>query len=68
MCLFFVGDHPTANIEGSKSIGMYSVYVPGYYGAKCDRADLVCPNFAQLPTIVINASKSKEIDKIKQAY
>ena len=47
---------------------MYSVYVTSCYGDKCDRADLVCRNFAQLPTIAINASKSKEIDKIKQAY
>ena len=52
----FVGDNPIADIEGYKSIGMYSVYVPSYYGAKCDRADIVCPNFAQLPTTVINAS------------
>ncbi len=64
----FVGDNPQADIEGSKSIGIYSVYVSGYCGDKCDRADIVCRNFAQLPTIVINASKSKEIDEIKQAY
>lgn len=54
----FVGDNPLADIEGSKKAGMYTVYIPGYYGKKCDDADIVCGNFLSLPYIVNNAGQS----------
>ena len=53
----FVGDNPLADIKGSKDMGMYSIYIPGYYGDKCSDADIVCNNFAELPKIVVNADR-----------
>lgn len=31
----FVGDNPTTDIRGAKSVGMSTVFIPGYYGAWC---------------------------------
>ena len=53
----FVGDNPLADIKGSKDVGMYSIYIPSYYGDKCSHADIVCSNFTELPSIIVNADR-----------
>lgn len=50
----FVGDNPVADISGSKKAGMYSIYIPGHYGDKCDEADITCEVFQALPDMVKN--------------
>ena len=52
----FVGDNPQADIIGSNKVGMYSIYITGHYGDKCDLADIVCEDFKKLPNIIKNAS------------
>ena len=51
----FVGDNPVADIAGASGVGMFTVYVPGYYGESCERADVVCNYFQDLPQIVNSA-------------
>ena len=48
----FVGDNPGADIKGSKSVGMYSIYIPSHYGDQCDEADATCEVFPALPNMV----------------
>lgn len=52
----FVGDNPVADIEGANSSGMYTVYIPRYYGRECMAADAVCTDYTHLVAIVENAT------------
>lgn len=52
----FVGDNPRADIQGAALAGMYTIYVPGYYGSTCSGANAVCTDFTDLPGLVQNAS------------
>lgn len=60
----FVGDNPLADIKGSRDVGMYSIYITGYYGDKCSDADIICNNFAELPNIVTNAERQNQFATI----
>jgi len=51
----FVGDNPIADIQGAKAVGMYTIYIPGYYGPDCKSSDSVCNDFDDLPRLVQNA-------------
>jgi putative hydrolase of the HAD superfamily len=51
----FVGDNPEVDIVGANNAGMYSIYVPGNYGASCSHADVVCSNFSNLVALVQKA-------------
>jgi putative hydrolase of the HAD superfamily len=48
----FVGDSPNADIEGANNAGMYSVYIPSLRKPSCEKADIVCKDFKELPNIV----------------
>ena len=52
----FVGDNPTADIQGAKSLGMYTVYIPRHYGQECVAASAICTNYTHLASIVENAT------------
>ena len=52
----FVGDNPSADIDGANSVGMYTVYIPGHYGKDCSIANAVCTDFRDLQGIVENAT------------
>jgi len=51
----FVGDNPIADIEGAKAVGMYTIYIPGFYGPDCIDSDAVCNDFHDLSRLVQNA-------------
>ena len=51
----FVGDNPVADIQGAKAVGMYTIYIPGFYGPDCKDSDTVCNDFYDLPRLVQNA-------------
>jgi putative hydrolase of the HAD superfamily len=51
----FVGDNPTADIDGANACGMYTIYIPGIHGSQCESANVVCENFSQLVGLVKNA-------------
>lgn len=51
----FVGDNPTADIDGANNCGMYTVYIPGHFGEVYEKANISCPSFTELPDIVKNA-------------
>lgn len=52
----FVGDNPIADIQGARDAGMYGIYLAQSSGDRCDSADAVCRNFAELPHLIDNAS------------
>ena len=51
----FVGDNPSADIDGANKVGMFTVYIPGCYGQTYDKANKVCNDFFDLPSIIKNA-------------
>ncbi|WP_460233179.1 HAD family hydrolase [Aurantivibrio plasticivorans] len=52
----FVGDNPKADIDGARSFGMYTVYIPGCFGLTYDNAHANCNNFLELAGIVENVA------------
>lgn len=48
----FVGDNPIADIKGANQSGIYSVFIPGFFGQTCDHADKVCSDYTDLPAII----------------
>lgn len=51
----FVGDNPSADIDGAKKCGMYTIFIPGKFGQTYENADAVCGNYSELADIVENA-------------
>lgn len=51
----FIGDNPVSDIEGARKVGMYTIYVPGYYGQTYENADAVCNHFSHLFKLIENA-------------
>jgi FMN phosphatase YigB (HAD superfamily) len=51
----FVGDNPTADIDGATNCGMYTVFVPGRHGQTYEGANAIFHDFSNLIGIVENA-------------
>lgn len=47
----FIGDNPTADIDGANKLGMYTVYIPGNYGQTYEKVDYVCHNYSELVSV-----------------
>lgn len=48
----FIGDNPSADIDGANKLGMFTVYIPSHYGQTYEHADYVCDDYAELPNII----------------
>jgi len=51
----FVGDNPEADIDGANRFGMYTVFIPGYFGQTYGNANITCHTYSDLVSIVDNA-------------
>jgi len=51
----FVGDNPITDIDGANGCGLFTVYIPGFYGETYDMANATCADFSTLVGIVQNA-------------
>ena len=52
----FVGDNPKADIDGANQCGMYTVFIPGYFGKTYEKANATCNDYSELERIVRNAT------------
>ena len=52
----FVGDNPKADIDGANQCGMYTVFIPGYFGKTYEKANAICNDYSELERIVRNAT------------
>lgn len=54
--VIFVGDNPTADIQGANNLGIYTIYIPRSYGYECSIANTVCEDYKHLHAIVEKAT------------
>lgn len=48
----YVGDNPTADIDGAKNAGLLTVFIPSGHYPDCPMADATCVDWENLPEIV----------------
>ena len=48
----FIGDNPSADIDGANAVGMYTIYMPRHQGQECREANAVCTDYRDLLGIV----------------
>lgn len=51
----FVGDNPASDIDGANNAGMFTVFIPGYFGETYKKENANCSNFTELVGIVNDA-------------
>ena len=53
--VIFVGDNPEADIDGANNFGMYTIYIPSYFGETYSKANAICSDFSTLVGVIKNA-------------